>query len=150
MKKYRPALTESSEGVSPVNIETEKTLKKYCTAVSAGLVCGRRRRKEIIGALRTDIRDYIGERESVSEAELADVFGTPEQIAAGFAADTDAAELKRRLGIKRAVVIALIVIVCVYAVFAAVSLIDVHTEAHGYFEEGLLLIGNRLRAVMIL
>ena len=48
------------------------------------------------------------------------------------------AALKKKILLKRAVLIAILLALVIWAVFAVVGLIDVHTESHGYYEEGLL------------
>ena len=123
-------------------------LKEYFSAVEKGLVCGKQRRREVISSLRSDVADYIGERGTVTREEIVSVFGTPEQIAAGVAENMETGELKKRLTLKKAVVCALIAVVALYALFIAVSLVDVHTEAHGFLREGFLFIKESFGAVM--
>ena len=115
-------------------------LKAYYAEVSRRLLCGRKEKRAILNSLRADVEAYQSENGALTPETAAVVFGTPEEIAAGVLQGADPAALKRKLTIRRAVLIALALALLIWAAFAVAGLIDVHTEAHGTFEEEILAI----------
>lgn len=113
-------------------------VNRYFKDVSRALLCGRAQKRAILTALRENLEEYATEHTDASEETLRAVFGTPDEIAAGALEGEDLQALKRKTNIRRAVLIALALALLIWAGFAALSLIDVHTEAHGYIEEGIL------------
>ena len=91
--------------------------------------------------LRGNVTDWLAENEDAQQEDILTVFGTPEQIAESALHGADPAALKKKIVLKRVVFAALLLALLIWAAFAVAGLIDVHTEAHGYFEEGLLAIG---------
>ena len=118
--------------------ETRRWLRNYYAGVAALLPCGGREKKTLLRQLRASVEEYLANAPEAAPEELVSVFGTPEEIAQSALQTADAGALRKRLSLKRAVLLALLVIVLLYAAFVAVSLIDVHTESHGYFTEGVL------------
>lgn len=117
-------------------------LKKYFREIESVLLCPEKKKSVFINQLKADIDDYLSNSPDADMGEIISVFGTPEEIAAGFSGELSGAELKKRLSVKKAVLFAVLAALIIWAVFAVVSYIDVHTEAHGYFSEGILFIMN--------
>ena len=63
-------------------------------------------------------------------------------IAEGFIKELAGDEIKRKLSVKRILVFFISAVLLIWAVFAVVSLIDVHSDSHGYFTEEILHIQN--------
>ena len=122
--------------------KTRRWLRDYYAGVAALLPCGGREKKTLLRQLRASVEEYLSNAPEATPEELASVFGTPEQIAQSALQTADAGALRKRLSLKKAVLLALLVIVLLYAAFIVVSLIDVHTESHGYFTEGVLRISR--------
>ena len=120
------------------NNEARRWLRDYCADVSALLPCGRREKNALLRELRQNVEDYLADAPDAPPETLLSVFGTPEQIAESMLQTVQPAALRKKLTLKKAVLLALLAAVLIYAAFVVVSLIDVHTEAHGYFTEGIL------------
>ena len=120
------------------NNETRRWLRGYCADVAALLPCGRREKNTLLRELQRNVEDYLTDAPETEPETLLSVFGTPEQIAESMLQTVKPEALRKKLTLKKAVLLALLAAVLIYAVFVVVSLIDVHTEAHGYFTEGIL------------
>ena len=118
--------------------EIQRWLQGYYAEVSSLLPCDRREKHALLRDLRASVEEYLTEKPFASPETLLSVFGTPEQIAQSALQTADAGVIRKRLTLKKAVLLALLAVVLIYAAFVAASLIDVHTEAHGYFSEGFL------------
>lgn len=118
--------------------QNEKYLKKYYARVSSLLLCSRKAKRTIMNELRENVTEWLAENEDARPEDILTVFGTPEQIAESVLHGADPAALKKKILLKRAVFVAILLALFIWAVFAVVGLIDVHTESHGYYEEGLL------------
>lgn len=115
-----------------------KFLKSYFSQISALLMCDRKTKHMLLRELRGNVTDWLAENEGAKPEDILSVFGTPEQIAESTLQGIPPAALKKKISLTRAVMIALLLALLIWAAFAVAGLIDVHTEAHGYFEEGLL------------
>lgn len=124
---------------------TDKELKSYYLQISRLAVCDRRKKKAFLLELKENIEEFVSESPEASLQEIEKLFGTPEVIAESLISNTDSVKIRKQLGIKRAVLACLVIALVIYALFVVVSLIDVHTEAHGYFEEGLLAVGSIIK-----
>ena len=122
--------------------ETRRWLRNYLAEIASLLPCGRREKNALLRDLRRNVEDYLADASDASPETLLSVFGTPEQIAESMLQTVKPASLRKKLTLKKAVLLALLAAVLIYAAFVVVSLIDVHTEAHGYFTEGILRIAT--------
>ncbi|MCM1363721.1 MAG: hypothetical protein NC122_03130 [Faecalibacterium sp.] len=124
---------------------TEKELKAYYKETQKLLICDRKRKRAVMTELKTGIGEYISQNENATKDDIISVFGMPEEIARSVIQTADTKEIKHGFSIKKAVIAALVAAVIIYAIFVLISLIDVHTEAHGYIKEGFLYISNIIR-----
>lgn len=118
---------------------------KYLSDVSESMMCGRKKKTAVLSELKDGVEAFLAENGDANEETLISVFGTPEQIAQSVLQTEDPKKLKNRIALKKAVLIALTAALLIWGIFAVVSLIDVHNEAHGYLEEGMLRIGAVLQ-----
>ena len=123
---------------------TERHWEEYLSKVSKALICDKKQKKAVLDQLRADVEDYLSENSEATVADIEGCFGTPESIAASFMENVDTVKLKRSLDLKKIIVIAVVIALAIYALFVVISLIDVHDEAHGYFEEGIMMIKNNI------
>lgn len=121
---------------------TEKELKAYFSDISKAIVCDRKKKKEFLGQLKNDVETYLAENGEATISQIEACFGSSESIAASFMENIGAERLKKSIDIRRAVIIALAAALVIYALFVVISLVDVHQEAHGYIEEGIMMIKN--------
>ncbi len=124
-----------------MNRPTQSQLNKYYRAVSRAIVCDRKQRSDFLKELKIAVSEYIAAENADMDMVTA-YFGTPEEIANSFIENCDTAAVRKRLDIRKYLLAFLVVVLLAYLVFVIVSLIDVHTEAHGYLEEGIMLIGG--------
>lgn len=123
-------------------MKTDKIINSYLSDVSKLLLCNKKEKKTILYALKEDAEEYSAGKESITRSELEVFLGTPESIAGSTDINTNAVFIKKKLSLKRVLLLAIIAALIIWAVFAIISLIDVHTEAHGYIEEGTLIVQN--------
>lgn len=117
-------------------------LKEYYREIEKLLVCQRKQKADFMSALKADIDEYIA---TVGQADIENIraeFGTPEKIAESFLSNSDAVTIKRKTDLRKCIVAAVIVALVIYFAFVIISLVDVHTEAHGYIEEGIMMINT--------
>lgn len=124
---------------------TEKELKGYYSRIIRLSVCDRRRKRELLCQLKENISELMSETPDVTMEEIEKAFGTAESIAESFTLNAGSGEIRRQVQLKRLLIIAAVIAIVIYALFVVLSLIDVHTEAHGYFEEGLLSVGRVIK-----
>ncbi len=118
-------------------MKKDAILNKYISSVSSLIICQPKQKKAFLAELRSEVENFLAETENATEEDVEAFFGTPETIASSFISNTDSTEMKRRISVKNIISVAVIVALLIYIAFVVISLIDVHTEAHGYFEEGI-------------
>lgn len=124
---------------------TDYELKEYYTRISACVLCDRKQKKAFLKELQSSIEEFRFNNPQASLSDIEAFFGSPEQIAASFTDNTDSVRLKKRLSVKKIVLLAILLVLLIYFAFIVISLIDVHTEAHGYFQEGILTVVGVLK-----
>ncbi len=121
-----------------MNEKRDKELKAYYSEISKSIVCSKKQKTEFINQLKSDVDCYLSENPEATVQEITSCFGSAEQIGKSFVSEYDSDNIKKKLSVKRILIIAVIVMVLIYAAFVIISLIDVHNEAHGYIEEGIM------------
>lgn len=124
-----------------------RELKEYYARISDAVLCDRKQKKAFLKELQSSVEEFRLSNPQASVSDIEAFFGSLEQIAASFTDNTDSVRLKKKLSVKRIVLLAVILALLVYVAFVVISLIDVHTEAHGYFEEGILTVVGILKGV---
>lgn len=119
---------------------TKAELNGYFSEISALLLCNEKHKKGFIMSLRNDIEAFLEENTEADINDIKAVFGSAEDISKGFMENTDPKTIAKRIKIKKYILAAVAVAVLIYALFVVFSLIDVHEEAHGYIEEGIMMI----------
>lgn len=122
----------------------KKELDVYFSNVEALLLCDRKSKKDFLAELKNDVDEFLQYEPEANFGRILSTFGSPEEIAESFLKTADIANIKKKMNIKKIVLFSLLAIVLVYIIFVVASFIDVHTEAHGYFEEGILQAGLAL------
>lgn len=116
----------------------KKELNTYFSNVEDLLLCDRKNKKAFLEDLKNDIDEFVQHEPDVDFDSILSAFGTPEEIAESFLKNADIADIKKKMNVKKILLFSLLAVVLVYVIFVIASFIDVHTEAHGYFEEGIL------------
>ena len=117
-------------------------LKAYYSEIENNLICERKQKNAFMAELKANIDEYLASEDEVDIEKIKAEFGTPEMIAASFLSGSDAAEIKKKMDVRKAVILAITVALVIYLAFVVISLIDVHTEAHGYMEEGIMMVST--------
>ena len=124
---------------------TEKELKNYYSQIECLTLCDRRQKKEFLYQLKGNVEEFISEMPDATMEDIEKAFGTPESIGGSFIENIDRGKIKKQLQLKKVLIIAVVIALIIYALFAVISLIDVHTEAHGYFQEGFIAVGSIIK-----
>ena len=116
----------------------QNELNAYYKQVDNLLLCDRKSKKAFMTELKNDIDEFVRQETNSDFNSILTTFGTPEEIAESFLKNSDIVSIKKKMNVKKMVLFSLLAIVLVYVIFVIASFIDVHTEAHGFFEEGIL------------
>lgn len=119
-------------------MKNDVLLNEYISSVSSLIICPLKQKKAFLAEFRSDVENFLAETENATKEDIENFFGTPESIAASFISNTDSTDIKRKISFKNILIIAVIVALLIYLAFVVISLVDVHTEAHGYFEKGIV------------
>lgn len=123
---------------------TDSELNGYFSEIAASLICSERQKKEFMSVLKGEIETFLEENPEADLKEIIAVFGSAETISRSFMENSDPKAIAKKLKIKKYILTAIITAVVIYALFVVISLIDVHEEAHGYIEEGIMMIKNNI------
>ena len=121
-------------------MKKEALINDYISAVSSAVICQGKKKRCFLECLRQDAEDFLNENGGATRAELESVFGSPEDIAASMLSNSESSEIKRKISLKKTVIVAVLAVLFIYLAFVVLSLVDVHYEAHGYVEEGIMCI----------
>lgn len=122
---------------------TASELNSYFSEISDSILYPEKQKKEIISRLRNDVEAFLEENAQADLNEVIAVFGSAQTISRGFMENTDPRTIAGKLRLRKYILAAVIVALVIYALFVVLSLVDVHQEAHGYIEEGIMMINNR-------
>lgn len=115
-------------------------LNGYIRKVSDAVDCPYKKKKIFLDELRNGVGDFLELNPDASMEEIEKQFGSPLEIAESFISESDAFDGRIKKNIIKILLFAVIAALIIWAAFAVISLIDVHTEAHGYFTEGMLFV----------
>lgn len=124
---------------------TDKELKNYYSRVGNSIICDRRQKKEFLCQLKENVEEFISDTPDATMEDIEKIFGTPKSISGSFIENTDSLKIRRQVQLKKVLIISVVIALVIYALFVVLSLIDVHTEAHGYVEEGFLAVGDVIK-----
>ncbi len=128
-----------------MNKLTDRELKEYYSRINDAVLCDRKQKKAFLKQLKENVQEYICDAPEATMEDIEKTFGTPRTIAESFIVNADSGKIKKQIQLKKVLVIAVVIALIIYALFVVLSLIDVHTEAHGYFEEGFLAVGRIIK-----
>lgn len=126
----------------------KKELSGYYRQVEDLLLCDRKSKNAFLSDLKNDIDEFVQHEPDADFESILSAFGTPEEIAESFLKNADIASIKKKMNVKKILLFAVLAVVLVYVIFVVASFIDVNTEAHGYYEEGILQAGLLLTGGM--
>ncbi len=123
-------------------MKNEALIKEYVSAVSGAVICNSKKKRRLLAQLRQDAEAFVAENEGATRQELEAFLGSPEVIAASVIVNSESSEIKSNISLRKTVAAAVLAALLIYLIFVAVSLVDVHIEAHGYIEEGIMCVFN--------
>ena len=124
-----------------MNDALKKELNAYFKKVDAQLLCDRKSKIVFLTDLKNDIDEFVQQEPDADFENIVSAFGTPQEIAESFLKNADIANIKKKMNVKKILLFAVLAVVLIYVIFVVASFLDVHTEAHGYYEEGILQAG---------
>ena len=116
----------------------EHELNIYFRDISKQLKCPHNQKKTFMEELKINVDEFLRVKQSVCMKDIYKEFGTPDEIACSFSELSESRKSNKTL--IKLIVFFIACILVVYIVFVIVSLIDVHEEAHGYLQDGFLVI----------
>ena len=115
-----------------MNNELAHDVKKYKRLIKANLLCGTKLSKQFLSDLSDSIDNYIEENNIFQLADVQKHFGSPEQIAQSFFAETDISVIRKKVRLKQLILLALIVALLIWGVGIAISTKTSYDERSGY------------------
>lgn len=115
--------------------ELERDIKKYRRQTERLLLVKTDATKRFLAELEGNIYEYIEAGEAKDLRQVTGRFGTPEQIAASFFAQTDMAAVRKKLNVKRAVMAALLAALLLWGAAVSALYIEARRDLNGYYKE---------------
>lgn len=84
--------------------QLERRAAAYCRRIGRKLPFGGQRRQDYLQSLQEDVGRYLSAHPWAKPEELAETFGSPEQIAVAFLSEMDDREIYRRISARKRVV----------------------------------------------
>lgn len=123
-----------------MNNSLNEKLNLYYKEISDCVLCSKKKKNTLLREIKNDVCEYTEQFPDAGIEEIISVFGTPEEIANGIGISYK--EIKSKLDLRRLLIYFLLAGLLIWGIFAVISFIDVHSEAHGYFSESVLSIYN--------
>lgn len=114
--------------------ELAAEVKRYKCRIKSNLLCETRLSKHFLADLSDTIDNYIEEKAVTRFADVEKHFGSPEQIAQSFFAETDITVIRKKIRLRQTVIWVLVVAFLIWATSITVSLIEgmQHNEHNWY------------------
>ena len=117
--------------------DNKGAVKRYLGDISSALTCSRSMKKVFMREFRPEVEEFAAGRENLTVEALCARFGSPEEVADGFAERDDYKALLKKAK-KRTVILAVVAVLaavaCAFAVYFAVKAYK-HASGHYYVSE---------------
>lgn len=113
----------------------ERDVKKYKRQVKANLLCSTSLSKQFLADFSDAIDNYIEENNVTRLEEVQNHFGSPEQIARSFLAETDISLIRKKVRLKNFILLAVIAALLIWIVGVAISTKTSYDARGGYGTE---------------
>lgn len=114
-----------------------KDMQRYIKEIEKTLVGSKQQKQEFLNNISSAVEEYCDENPNASYDDICSRFGEPDVIAKEHICDTDVKEIKKKVGVKKIVAVAMAVIVAVVAALAVIEYIDSHDDVHGNVVTGI-------------
>lgn len=98
-----------------------RDIKKYKRQIKANLLCGTKLSKQFLSDLSDSINNYIEKNNITQLTEVQNHFGSPEQIAQSFLAETDISVIRKKVRLKQIFTFILVAALLAWIVAVAAS-----------------------------
>ncbi len=118
----------------------QAVLNAYYKKVGKALHCRKKEEKQILANLKCDVEDYVRENPDLTEAQLYERFGKPEEYANAYLATLSGDELRKkvsrsRFGFRFWLIAAIVMILLFIFGFIGIIIYNHHHSAQFYSEE---------------
>ena len=115
-----------------MNNELAYDIKKYKRQIKANLLCSTKLSDQFLSDLSNAIDNYINENNITQFSDIQNHFGTPEQIAQSFFAETDIGVIRKKVRLKRIIACILLAALLIWGICVAISSKTSYDERGGY------------------
>ena len=116
--------------------EISKDIEKYISEVGTHLYCLKKNKKEVLADIRDAVFEFAENNGVHSIDDIYRRFGTPEEIAKAYIADTEPQNIKKAISIRKVIVIAVVIALVMLALTFLIIIIDSHSSKIIYYERG--------------
>ncbi|MBR3974971.1 MAG: hypothetical protein IKJ88_03820 [Clostridia bacterium] len=113
--------------------QINKDIEKYISDVGTHLFCLKKNKKAVLADMREAICEFTENNEVNSIDDIYKRFGTPEEIAKAYIADTEPKNIKKAVNIRKLIVIAVVIALVMLAVSFAIAIFDSHKQNISYY-----------------
>ncbi len=103
---------------------TQKEINRYIKDIKKELLYNSKQSREFLAGLRQNVCDFAAENENADMAQVTEQFGKPEDIAATFFEQYGKEDIKKKVNIRRVVIVAVVVVLLIFAFSVIISLIE--------------------------
>lgn len=113
------------------NNSLEKEVNRHLKEVKSNLLISKSRKK-FIKTFKDSVYEYIETNPLADIKSIKENFGTPDEIAASFAANINYQEINKHTRIKYLIVSGILIMLLIVVAYLSAALIDVHRSANGF------------------
>ena len=116
----------------------QNEIKEYIKSVKKQIICPTAESRQMLRELQANVSDFVQENPDADMVQIVEQFGTPEEIAKMYIADTEPKNIKKAVNIRKLIVIAVAIIIAIVAVSCIISIIDNHSGKIAYYSETIM------------
>lgn len=113
----------------------EKDIKKYLSDVGENLICSKEQKDAILSDIEASVTEFAEQNGCDNIEAIYKHFGTPQDIANAQLSNLDPVTVKKALSKKKAVIVALIIALVIFAAGVIAIVVENNKEC-GYIVEG--------------
>lgn len=115
--------------------ELKKEIKKYLNAVKYLLPGDSGSKRKYISGLKEQIYDFAEDNENITFRDILLHFGEKEVVVQQYIKALDVKTVKRKMGVRRAAVAALVAALVIWSAVMCFVVADAHYASNGYYFE---------------
>ncbi|MBR5427255.1 MAG: hypothetical protein IK118_02805 [Clostridia bacterium] len=118
--------------------DLEKELQRYFKEIKKCLLCSTKLSRKFLSDLAQSVDQFVEAEPEADITAVKDHFGTPEQIAKSFLAETDIGYLRKKIRIRSIIMICTSIALAAWCIMVGISVVDNHMSAHGHGVEEII------------